>query len=341
MKAYFNQLPVALKKGLAPAYLVVGDEPLQRMEAADLIRAAAREHGFADRRPFAVDDGFDWDQLRLASNNQALFSERQLLDVHLLSSKSDGGGFFREFAAAPPDGVMLLVRATKVDGRAAWVKKIADTGVVVQVYPKKPAEMKSWLKERMFKAGLRVEDQVVDVIIEHTEGNMLAAAQELTKLSLLYPDQVIRQEDALASVGDGARFSPYDLADAAVAGDVERAVAVLHGLRGENQPVALVLWGLAAQIRKIATLEKRVAAGDSAAALLRKEWRSRRDVLKRALDRRGGARWQRLLFWCSEVDKAAKGVGEDTEWNELLELTLRVSGARALNKRLVCRPSAR
>ena len=337
MKVYFNQLPAVLKKGLAPIYLVVGEEPLQRMEAADLICAAAREHGVSGRRLFAVDDGFDWGQLYLASGNLSLFSQRELFDVCLISSKAGGADFFKEFVAAPPDGVVLLVRAPKIDGRMAWAKKVDEIGVVVQVYAKRPSEMKPWLKERMFKAELKMEDQVVDIIIEHTEGNMLAAAQEVTKLSLLYPEQVIRQEDALASVGDSACFSPYDLADAAVAGDAERAMTVLRGLRVENQPVALILWGLATQVRELAALERRIAAGENADALIRSKWRSKRDVLKKALARRQGARWQRLLFWCSEVDKAFKGVGDDTGWNELLRLTMRIAGVRALNRRFARR----
>ncbi len=338
MKVYFNQLPATLEKELAPIYLIVGDEPLQRMEAADLICAAARKQGIEERRLFAVDDGFDWGQLRLASNNLALFSKRQLFDVCFMSGKTGGSDFFKEFVTSPPADVLLVVRAKKLDGRTAWVKKAAAVGVFVQVYGKNPAEMKPWLRERMLKAGLKMEDQVVDIIIEHTEGNMFAASQEVTKLSLLYPDAVIREEDVLASVGDNARFSPYDLADAAVAGDGRRAVAVLRGLKAENQPVPLVLGGLAAQLRKLAALEQRIAAGESADALLRSEWRSKRGVLKKALDRRLGGRWRRLLFWCSEVDKALKGAGDDSEWNELLELTLRIAGARALNRRLVYRP---
>ena len=339
MKTYFNRLPAALEKPLAPIYLIVGDEPLQRMEAADLIRAAARKQGIEEHRLFAVDDGFDWSRMTLASNNLGLFSTRQLFDVCFMSAKSGGGDFFREFVASPPEGVLLMVRAPKLDGRLAWVKKATEIGVLVQVYRKTPTEMKPWLRERTLKAGLRTESQVIDIIIEHTEGNMLAAAQEVTKLSLLYPDEVVREEDVLASVGDNARFSPYDLADAAVVGDGKRAVTVLRGLRSENQPIVLVLWGLVAQVRKLATLERRVAAGESVDALLRSEWRTKRGILKKALGRKLGARWQRLLFWCAEADKAAKGVGDDAEWNELLELTLRIAGARVMHRRLVYRPA--
>ena len=83
--------------------------------------------------------------------------------------------------------------------------------------------------------------------------------------------------------------------------------------------------------------ERRIAAGESAAVVLRSERRSQHNVLKKALSRRLGARWQRMLVWCAEADKAMKGIGDDSEWNELLELTLRVSGGRALQRRITVR----
>ena len=338
MKVYFNQLQAAVNKGLAPVYLIVGDEPLQRMEAADMVLEAARRHGIEERRLFAVTEGFDWGQLETAGANYGLFSQRQLLDVHLMTSAPGGADFFKRFVRSPPEGVTLMVRAAKLDARLAWVKKAAAIGVLVQVYKKNLEEMKRWLRERMSRAGLKMEDEVVDIVAEGAEGNMLAAAQEVTKLSLLHPDTVIRQEDALAYVGDNARYSPYDLADAVVAGEGKRAVTVLEGLRAMHQPVPLVLWGITAQVRKLVTLERRVAAGESADAVLEREWRSKRAVLKKALGRRLGARWQRLLFWCWEADKAAKGMGDNEAWDELLALVLKISGLRGLNRRLVYRP---
>ena len=337
MKVYFNQLQATMNKGLAPVYLIVGDEPLQRMEAADMVVEAARRDGVEERRSFVVTDGFDWGQLETAAGNYGLFSERQLLDVHLMVSAAGGSDFFKRFVASLPEGVVLMVRAPKLDARQAWVKRAAAAGVMVQVYRKNLQEMKHWLRERMLQAGLKMENEVVDIVAEGTEGNMLAAAQEVTKLSLLYPDTKIRQEDALASVGDSARYNPYDLADAVVAGDAGRAVTVLDGLRAMRQPVPLVLWGVTAQVRKLAALERRISAGESTDAVLGSEWRSKRSVLKKALGRRLGARWQRLLFWCWEADKAAKGMGDNEAWDELLELALRISGARSLNRRLVYR----
>ncbi|MBT6669194.1 MAG: DNA polymerase III subunit delta, partial [Gammaproteobacteria bacterium] len=54
MKLRPEQLPAQLKKGLAPVYLLSGDEPLLLQEAADQILQAARSAGFEERSLFTV-----------------------------------------------------------------------------------------------------------------------------------------------------------------------------------------------------------------------------------------------------------------------------------------------
>ena len=44
-----SQLPATLAKGLAPLYVVGGEEPLLAQEALDAIRAQARAVGYSDR----------------------------------------------------------------------------------------------------------------------------------------------------------------------------------------------------------------------------------------------------------------------------------------------------
>ena len=56
-----DQLAAHLRKALSPLYLVYGEEPLQAQEAADAIRAAARERGYSERECLTVETGFDWD----------------------------------------------------------------------------------------------------------------------------------------------------------------------------------------------------------------------------------------------------------------------------------------
>ena len=58
-----DQLPALLERKLESAYLLSGDEPLLLGEAADALRARAREKGFETRDLLFADARFDWDKL--------------------------------------------------------------------------------------------------------------------------------------------------------------------------------------------------------------------------------------------------------------------------------------
>jgi len=334
MKAYFNQLPGLLDKGLAPFYLVSGEEPLQQMEAADKIRAKAAAQGYGHREFFFIEPDFDWSRLAAAAGNLSLFAERRFMDIRLPGDKlpARGAEFFREVLESPPEQVLFLVQARKVDGRAAWVRRATEHGVWVQVYAKNPGELRAWLRERMARAGVAAGEGVAELIAERAEGNLLAAAQEVEKLKLLCGDDTLEADEAGRIVGDSAHYSVYDLADAAVGGDGRRAVQVLEGLRGEGAPEPLVLWALADQVRRLLLMERRLAAGDSRESVLRAVWKAKQPVYRKALARGLRHRWWGVLYACHEADRAVKGHGADDAWHELLRLVLRASGAGALRR---------
>ena len=66
MRTTTEQLAQQLKRALAPLYIVYGDEPLLALEAADRIRAKAREEGHVEREVLTAEQHFDWSQLRVS-----------------------------------------------------------------------------------------------------------------------------------------------------------------------------------------------------------------------------------------------------------------------------------
>ena len=81
MRTYTDQVARTLEKGLAPVWLIAGDEPLLTGEAADLVRARARKEGFTGRDLFVTDRSFDWSEVATASRTLSLFSERRVPSV--------------------------------------------------------------------------------------------------------------------------------------------------------------------------------------------------------------------------------------------------------------------
>jgi len=87
MRLRADQLEAHLKKGLAPVYVVSGDEPLQLGEAADAIRAAARAAGYTTREILEADGRFDWNRLGQQADELSLFAEKKIVDLRLPGGK--------------------------------------------------------------------------------------------------------------------------------------------------------------------------------------------------------------------------------------------------------------
>ena len=88
MKLRVEQLASHLQNDLKQVYFLSGDEPLQMMEASDLIRDAARKRGYAERDLLAIESPSDWAEVAQASIELSLFSSRSFwmyaLKKHLL-----------------------------------------------------------------------------------------------------------------------------------------------------------------------------------------------------------------------------------------------------------------
>src|SRR3546814_10958711 len=74
-----NQIATHLAKGLAPLYLVAGEEPLVLQETLDAIRAAARKAGFSEREVLDLERGFSWQRVVDASARLSLFATPRII----------------------------------------------------------------------------------------------------------------------------------------------------------------------------------------------------------------------------------------------------------------------
>ncbi len=332
MRLRRDQLAAQLAKELLPVYLITGDEPLQLMEAADAVRERARALGYTEREVMQVEPGFDWGALQAASDSLSLFAEQRIIDLRLPTGKPgvQGGKALEAYAERPAEDTVLLIQAGKLDKgalNAKWAKALERVGALIQVWPLSAAETPRWVAQRMRSRGLKPMDDAVKLLTDKVEGNLLAAAQEIDKLSLLCgPGARVDVQTVVGSVADSARYNVYDLADAALQGDAERGVKILNGLRGEGVEPVLILWSLTREVRSLTSMADELARGASADRLLQSVWQKRRPLVKRALQRQSAKVWRDLLHRCALADRVIKGQAAGSVWDELLQLVLGISG---------------
>lgn len=331
MKITFDRLASQLRAQLAPVYLIAGDEPLQREEAADAIRAAARAQGYADREVFFAERGFDWNQLQRAAASLSLFASRRILEVRLATGKpgDEGAEVLSAYAQAPAADTVLLVISARLDrGGGRWAETLEHAGVLVQVWPVEARELPAWIERRMRARGLVPASGVAAFIAARVEGNLLAASQEIEKLWLLQGAGAVDIAAAEAAVADSAHYDAFKLVDAALAGDGARVARILEGLRQEGTEPPVILGALNYALRDLATKAWQIEAGTPAAQVLSAGWPQRRPLIQQALKRGRTRDWQHLLQRSAHADRVLKGQAPGRVWDELLHLSEGLAGLR-------------
>jgi DNA polymerase-3 subunit delta len=323
-----DQLLPALRRGLAAAYLISGDEPLLVGECADAVRAAAREGGFADRLVFFVDRTFDWDALRQETQSMSLFAERRLIELRMPSGKPDkGAAALIDLATRPPPDLKCLVVTDKLDQKAsetAWVRAFEQHGAWVRAWPVETAALPGWLRTRAAALKVEMETDAAQLIVERVEGNLLAAKQELDTLALLADGGRIDVDLVLRSVGDSARYDVFQLATAAAAGDAGRALRVLLGLKSEGIEPTLILWALVRELRGLwqARERARLRTGSRGGG-----WNQAATPATDALARIGAMPLAALLRQAHQTDRVIKGMSGGDAWTALTGLSAAMAGA--------------
>jgi hypothetical protein len=103
---------------LRPAYLIAGPEALIVLEAADAVRAAAREAGITEREVFDIEGKDpDWDSVAAAFNAPGLFATRRVVEVRMPGGKpgKDGAEILNAFCANPPPDVVPARHLRRVE----------------------------------------------------------------------------------------------------------------------------------------------------------------------------------------------------------------------------------
>jgi DNA polymerase-3 subunit delta len=332
-----DALPARLAgEGLRPAWLVAGAETLLALEAADAIRAAAREQGCSEREVFEVDArGFDWNAFASRINAPSLFSAKRLLELHLPTGKpgKEGGETIAGFCADPPPDVTLLVVAgawSRQHG-GKWSEAISRIGHFVEVREVRAHELPHWLERRLRARGLRADNDAVQILAERVQGNLLAAAQEVDKLALLDDGRPLDAARMQQLIAESARYDVFGLVDAALNGKPAQVARMLAGLQAEGEAVPALMGMVAMELQRAAALAQTRARGGNMAAEFRAQrvWDSKQAAYTRALARHDAAQWERFVADAGRVDRIAKGRAPGDAWRQLERLLLAVADPKA------------
>ena len=300
-------------------------------EAADAIRARARAQGFTERDVHFLERGSDWDDVRASSANMSLFGSRRVVEIRIPTGKPGvaGGAALVSMLAIDDRDTVFLILTPRLDRDAQssnWVKAVETHGAWVQVWPVDADRLATWLRGRARRLGLDITAEGIEALVERTEGNLLAAHQELEKLKLVAQPGQISADIILASVGDSARFDVFQLGESVLAGDTERALRMLAGLHSEGVEATLVLWALTKAVRDLWGC---VTAAPGARP---RAWGRQAAALEKGARRAQRLPFSALTIRAGRADRMIKGRLSGDAWDEMALLAADICGSPALRQ---------
>jgi DNA polymerase-3 subunit delta len=321
-----------------PVYLLASSEPLLLRDWLDDARRWLREQGYEDIVNQQAETGFDWNELLEDSGMMSLFAARKCRIVHLPTGKpgQQGSKVIQALCESPAEDSLHIFVVPALDRQSknsSWYKAIQHHGAVAELKPVYENQLVDWISQRARSKQLDIDMQSAQFLAECTEGNLLAADQELEKLLIRFGAPArIDFETIEASVAQSARYSHFLLVDACLAGKLPRALKILKSLAAEGYATAQLRWAVQGTLEQLDQLKRAQRRGGLSERDWQQQriWRNRQRLFQAALARLGVTEIERLLQSCAKLDRLGKGQQDsefpDQDWVELRSLVARFCG---------------
>ncbi len=322
---------------LQPFYLISGDEPLLKQEACDLVRQAAKQQNYLEREVFTITAQFDWQLFSNSCDNLSLFAEKKLIELRFTQKPNTAGRqALVNYCENSSESTVVLVSLPKIDASTKttkWFKALDKTGICLQIWPVDKQQFPQWLKQRLRTKQLNIEAQALELLSERTEGNLLAAKQEVEKLSLLFPSNTtLTSEQILQATGESSRYDVFGLIDLCLAGKIHQISKVLNSLKQEGVEPILVLWALNRELHTLLQLIETLRNGNNLESALTKLriWEKRKPLFRHYFQHNKRNTIYRQLTLASCIDQQIKGIKPGDPWENLFVLCLNLAGEKII-----------
>ena len=326
MKIYHNQLDNTLRQGFKPVWLVFGDEPWQKDNSLAVIKKYAKNQGFSEIIRFSSDTSFDWQQLLDEYQALSLFASQRIIEIELTTVKVGDAGNKALLALAErltqdfnsgnaPQDVMFIFHGAKLDAASAnrkWFKSLTQLGCYLPLYDIELKAMPQWLSNQARQRKLNVSGELNALLVELFEGNLLALAQELDKLGLLFGSQAISIEQAEQLLLKQAKFNPFQVIDALLRGDCAKCIVMLDQLQQEGMAPAQLIWVFHKEINQLYTMLNQLAQGENMANIYKQYriWDKRKSLYQHALTHIKIDNVKRAMVRIADIDLLSKTSSE-------------------------------
>ena len=234
---------------LNPVHLVLGEDEFLAERATKAIVAQAGEGvEVTTLRAGDVSEG----EIAMATSPSLFAEDRVVVVKHAELAGKEPTEILLQACVNPAPGITLIVEHTGGGRQKAMVKKFAKVAEVHKADPLKDSERRSWLMEEFRSHGVRPTPDVAAAVLESVGSDLRELASAVSQL-VSDTEGELTVEAVRAYYVGVAEVAGFDIADQAVAGRADRALAsTRRALQLGTSPVSIA----AALARKVGDIAK-------------------------------------------------------------------------------------
>lgn len=320
-----NALNQQLQKKIAPLYLLIGQDTFLLNEAFSLIKSTIKQRHDCDERMMSLQNTEDWQQMNMEANSYSLFSDCALITAvyDKTSLPAAEKNALMSYLAAINPRSFLVLRAPNLNAKQVQSIAAHEEAMVVVAQTLTEDAAKAWIAKQLQNQGFRFETGVPQSIHQYTQGNMLACAQLIEKISLTYDaNSMISLEQVLEQAANQCDHSPFELIDACLDGQAEKAIQILRHALADKTEATLMLWMLTQEVRLVLQLITAKPNEFNSVCTGLKIWAQRIPRYKMSLKRHQVSQLQNMLRYCQLIDTRIKSSMNTQAWNALENLAI-------------------
>ena len=313
----------------ATLFIVYGTDEYLLSQACSRIKNAYSSSHETDFEIMHLNQHITFNDVVREANSYSLLAEQKLLDLSFAQKSFDSAAqkIILKYLERPNSKSLILMRAPEiVEKNLSWLFSHNDC-VLVNASPLPQKLLQQWIIHQLKQYNLRFDPQVPVVVQQYTQNNMYACAQLLEKLMLICePQDVITVEFILKYLDDQSEYPIYELTDACLNADYNKAIQRLRQAQNHSVEPTLLLWCLTQEIRQLINLHYQIQQGKSLqqACQILKIWSSKVGYYEKSIQRLSYESLLNLLQQAQAIDRLLKTGGIQKIWIELERLIMQM-----------------
>ena len=313
-------------------YLLYGEEILLLDISLNLIRSSLKKSAFNQKIRFDVDNMFNWNVVYQELYNESLFSKKRVIECYLNITEENTNHILEIITGITSDICVIFIvssNITKAQKNSVWFKSLDKSGVIISHYKLNEQQTKNWLKNKAQQLNLKINDELVEMIFFHNEGNLLALLQEIKKLQMIYGKDEIKTSEYSKQIEQQSQYAPYSLINAALLGDSKKIIKIKQTLQEQGVNPLYVINTFINELKTLSNIALYAQGNNIDYAL--KEYNLfyyKKNMLKAALSRHSSSQIQKMIIALGKIERSAKGYGKEDIWHSLSKLLIILSGKK-------------